>query len=107
MLFRDECNVGRAAPSQWDAEGPLKQGPPSTSPVKAHHGRQHQLHHRDHLRLANDMTSPRENTLFAAALSGDIGLLQRLLPVAGDVTSFGAAADVTLLCNAAATPPGA
>ena len=33
------------------------------------------------------MTSPREDTLFAAALSGDIGLLQRLLPVAGDVTA--------------------
>ena len=49
----------------------------------------------------DDMTSPREDTLFAAALSGDIGLLQRLLPVAGDVTSFGAAADVTLLMAAA------
>ncbi len=47
------------------------------------------------------MTSPREDTLFAAALSGDIGLLQRLLPAAGDLTSFGAAADATLLMAAA------
>ena len=41
------------------------------------------------------MTSPREGTLLAAARSGDIGLLRRLLPAAGDATSFGAAADVT------------
>ena len=47
------------------------------------------------------MTSPREDTLFAAALSGDIGLLQKLLPAAGDSTSFGAAADATLLMAAA------
>ena len=47
------------------------------------------------------MTSPREDTLLAAALSGDIGLLRRLLPAAGDVASFGAAADVTPLMAAA------
>ena len=47
------------------------------------------------------MTSPREDTLLAAALSGDIGLLQTLLPAAGDATSFGVATDATLLMAAA------
>ena len=47
------------------------------------------------------MTGPRDNILLAAALSGDTGLLQMLLPAAGDVTSFGAAADVTPLMAAA------
>ena len=47
------------------------------------------------------MTGPRENILLAAALSGDIGLLQMVLPAAGDLTSFGAPTDVTLLMAAA------
>ncbi len=47
------------------------------------------------------MTSPREDTLFAAAFSGDIGLLQTLLPATGDLASFGAPTDVTLLMAAA------
>jgi ankyrin repeat protein len=47
------------------------------------------------------MTGPREDTLFAAALSGDIGLLRTLVPVAGDTTSFGAPTDVTPLMAAA------
>ena len=47
------------------------------------------------------MTSPREDTLFAAALSGDVGLLRGLLPAAGDLTSFGVATDATLLMAAA------
>ncbi len=47
------------------------------------------------------MNSSRENTLFAAALSGDLGLLQKLLPAAGDLSSFGAATDMTPLMAAA------
>ncbi len=47
------------------------------------------------------MTSPREDTLFAAALSGNLGLLRRVLPAAGDSTSFGVATDATLLMAAA------
>ena len=49
------------------------------------------------------MTSPREDTLFAAALSGDIGLFRTLLPAAGDLTAFGAPTDVTLLMAAASS----
>ncbi len=47
------------------------------------------------------MNSSREATLIAAALSGDLGLLQKLLPAAGDLTSFSTATDMTPLMAAA------
>ena len=47
------------------------------------------------------MNDPREGALLVAALSGDLGRLQMLLPIAGDLTSFGRAEGVTPLMAAA------
>lgn len=48
------------------------------------------------------MTTPRESELLAAARRGDVALLAKLLPEAGDLTTFACKDGVTPLMAAAA-----